>query len=78
MNTDRKRGPTARKQSPGYRHPTARQSRPVVPKTGFCVQTWKESAGAFRPYQTYEDESAALHVKDQLEWVGARVRIVRA
>ena len=76
---DRTREPTAHANThPATDAPPAVRSRPGAAKSGFRVETWKTSAGGFRPYQTYDDENAALHVKRQLEWVGARVRIVRA
>ena len=48
-----------------------------APVKRFRVETWKVAANGFRLYQCYSDEGAALHVKEQLEWVGARVRIIR-
>ena len=78
MNADRKSAPIAHAtRCQATQVPTEGATRAVAPEKRFRVETWKTSANGFRLYQTYSDETAALHVKEQLEWVGARVRIIR-
>ena len=73
-----KSGPGAHaSRAPTAQAPNEDAARLSAPVKRFRVETWKTSARAFRPYQAYADESAALEVKRELEWVGARVRIVR-
>jgi len=78
MSADRKSGPLGRaSRAPATQAPNEAAARQGAPVKRFRVETWKVAANGFRLYQCYSDEGAALHVKEQLEWVGARVRIVR-
>ena len=58
--------------------PTAPAARPTARKKQWRVEVWKTTSNKFALYQTYTDKSVADNVLGQLQWVGARCRIIAA